>query len=104
MRVKLTQLVKGKYILQALQRNRVAHLDEFTQRLPADAPRRTEGGRILRILRLQLLQPAQLVVVIIIAHLRVIQYIVEIARMLQLFCQLFNFLFRFHKAPNPLLQ
>ena len=37
MRIEVPQLVKGKHVLQALQRDGVAYLDEFAQRLPADA-------------------------------------------------------------------
>lgn len=103
MRVEFTQFVEGKYILQALQRNGVTHLDEFAQRLPADTVRRTERRGVLRILRFQFFQPAQLVVVIIIAHLGIIEHIIEIPRVFQFPGELFNLLFRFHIIPSLLL-
>ncbi len=87
--------------MQALQRNGVTHLDEFAQRLPADAARRTEGRGVLRILRFQFFQSAQLVVVIIIAHLGIIEHIIEIPRVFQLPGELFNLLFRFHIHSQP---
>ena len=89
MRVEVLQLVKGKHVLQALQRDGVAYLDEFAQRL--------------RVLRFQLLELAELVVIVIVAHLRVIEHVVEISGVLKFPGQLFDLLFRFHIDPNLLL-
>ena len=99
-RVKVPQLVIGKHVLQAFQRDGVAHLDKFAQRLPADAARRTEGRGVLRVLRLQFFQSAQLVVIVIIAHFGVVEHVVKISGVFQLPCELFNFLFRFHIVPS----
>ena len=91
MRIEVPQLVKGKHVLQALQR------------LPADAARRAERRGILRVLRFQLLELAELVVIVIVAHLRVIEHVVEISGVLKFPGQLFDLLFRFHIDPNLLL-
>ena len=99
-RVKVAQLVIGKHVLQAFQRDGVAHLDKFAQRLPADAARRTEGRGVLRVLRLQFFQSAQLVVIVIIAHFGVVEHVIKISGVFQLPCELFNFLFRFHIVPS----
>ena len=103
MRVEVPQLVKGKHVLQALQRDGVAYLDEFAQRLPADTARRAERRGILRVLCFQLLELAELVVIVIVAHLRVIEHVVEISGVLKFPGQLFDLLFRFHIDPNLLL-
>ena len=99
-RVKVAQLVIGKHVLQAFQRDGVAHLGKFAQRLPADAARRTEGRGVLRVLRLQFFQSAQLVVIVIIAHFGVVEHVIKISGVFQLPCELFNFLFRFHIVPS----
>ena len=103
MRIEVPQLVKGKHVLQALQRDGVAYLDEFAQRLPADTACRAERRGILRVLCFQLLELAELVVIVIVAHLRVIEHVVEISGVLKFPGQLFDLLFRFHIDPNLLL-
>ena len=74
--VKLPQLVIGKHVLQALQRHGVAYLLELGQRLTAH----TLGGRIrrdlLRVLCLQILESAELVVIVVVRHLRRVLHIV----------------------------
>ena len=102
-RVKVAQLVIGKHVLQAFQRDGVAHLDKFAQRLPADTACRAERRGILRVLCFQLLELAELVVIVIVAHLRVIEHVVEISGVLKFPGQLFDLLFRFHIDPNLLL-
>ena len=103
MRVEVPQLVKGKHVLQALQRDGVAHLDKFAQRLPADAARRAERRGILRVLRFQLLELAELVVIVIVAHLRGVEHVIKVSGVLKLPGQLFDLLLRFHIDPNLLL-
>ena len=74
--VKLPQLVIGKHVLQALERHLVTDLHKLRKRRAADAPRRAVGQRIFRVLRLKLLESAELVVIVIVRHLRRVLHIV----------------------------
>ena len=74
--VKLPQLVIGKHVLQALERHLMTDLHKLRKRRAADAPRRAVGQRILRVLRLKLLESAELVVIVVVRHLRRVLHIV----------------------------
>ena len=80
-----------KHILQALQRHVVTNLFELAQNLAAD----TLGGRIgrhfLGMLCLQFLQTAQETVIFKIGHGGSIQYIVQVACLIERCTQLFDF-------------
>ena len=79
------QLVKGKHVLQTLQRHRMAHLRKRVERISAHTLRRRIRRLILRVRLLQLRQTA---------HQRVIFKVRDLRRVLDIVQQvvLFNFL------------
>ena len=78
--VKLPQLLIVKHILEGFQRNSVDYLLKGVQRLSPHPLGRGIGCDGLRVGRLQLLQPAQLVIVVVVGHGGLVQHIVLIAR------------------------
>ena len=98
--VKLFYLFLGKNILQALQRDGMLHLFKAAQCLPADAFCRRQGRGELRILRLQLLQPAKLFVIFIVLHGRGVQHVIKPVCLLQFPSQFFDFLLWIHGSSS----
>ena len=88
---KVPHLLAVEYVLQALQRHLVPHLLKLAQELAAHPL----GGGIrcdlLRMLLLQVLQPPQQVVVLIVRHGGRVQHIVEIPVGVQGLPQLLHF-------------
>ena len=95
-RVELAQLVKGKDILQAFQRHFVPDFDKLLKRLPADASGRAVWQRERRILRLKLLKSAELMVIVVVRHLRRVFDIIQKTCVFELLCELFDFFLWFH--------
>ena len=85
---KAADLIVVEHVLQALQRHGVCHLLELRQRLVAHPLGGGIRGDLLRVLRLQLLQPPQQVVVFVVRHGRRVQHIVEVSVLRQRAAQL----------------
>ena len=95
----LAQLLQGEDVLQALQRHRMLHLRKAVgHRAPHPAGGRI-GGVQLRVFGLQLLQAAELMVKVVVAHLGGVQHIILVVGFLKLLTQGQNLLFLVHIAP-----
>ena len=76
------------------------HLFKLAQRLSADTLRRRKRRGKLRVCRLQLLQTAELAVILIVLHRRRVEHIVKAVCLLQLTRQLLNFLLWIHGSSS----
>ena len=98
--VELAQLVVVKYVLEGLQGHLVDHLLEGLQRLSTDSLGRRIWSNKLRVGPLQLLQPAELVVVVVVRHTGVILYIVLVVGLLQLPAKGLDLLLNVHQSSS----
>ena len=101
--VKLAQLVIVEHILKGFQGDLMDHLLEGLQGLPPYPLGGRVGGDELRVLPLQLLQPAQLVVIVVVRHGRGVLDIVFIISLFQLPAQGLELLEMVHGEPPLLL-
>ena len=85
------QLLKVEHILERFQRHLMPHLGEGFQRLSSHPLGGGIRGNCLRVGRLQLLQTAQLVVVVIVRHSGLVQHVVLVARLGQFLAECLNF-------------
>ena len=84
----LTYLLRGEHVLEALQRHRMRHLLKAVQGRASHPLGGGIRGDLLRVGRLQLLQPAELVVVVVVGHGGIVQHIVSVSRLIELLAQL----------------
>ena len=94
--VKGPHLVKVEHVLKGFQGHPVLHRLKGRQGLSPHPLGGRVGGHRLRVGLLQLLQPAELVVIVVVGHGGLVQHIVLIARPLQLPAQLVNFRVKVH--------
>ena len=98
--VELAQLVVVKYVLEGLQGHLVDHLGEGLQGFSSHPLGGGIGGDELGVLPLQLLQPAELVVVVVVRHAGVILYIVLVVGLLQLPAKGLDLLLNVHQSSS----
>ena len=79
----LPHLLRGEHILKALQGNGVDHLLKALQSLSPHPLGGGVGGDLLRVRRLQLLQAAQHVVVVVVGQGGIVQHVVAVARLIE---------------------
>ena len=94
--VKGPHLVKVEHVLKGFQGHPVLHRLKGRQGLSPHPLGGRVGGHRLRVGLLQLLQTAELVVIVVVGHGGLVQHIVLIARPLQLPAQLVNFRVKVH--------
>jgi len=101
---KLAHLIVVEHVLQTLQRHGMRHLLELGQRAATDALRGRIRRDFLRMCRLQILQTAQHVVVLVVGDGGLIQYVIAVAVGIQGVPQLLHFLSVVHSVTSyPLL-
>ena len=98
--VELAQLVVVKYVLEGLQGHLVDHLGEGLQGFSSHPLGGGIGGDELGVRPLQLLQPAELVVVVVVRHAGVILYIVLVVGLLQLPAKGLDLLLNVHQSSS----
>ena len=98
--VELAQLVVVEHVLEGLQGHLVDHLGEGLQGFSAHPLGGGIGGDELGVLPLQLLQPAELVVVVVVRHAGVILYIVLVVGLLQLPAKGLDLLLNVHQSSS----
>ena len=96
--VKLGQLPQIKHILETLQRNLVGDWLKALLHLSSDSLRGRIRSHKLGMRGLQLLQPAELMVIVIIAHGGVVHHIILIAGLIQHCTQPFDLRFCIHSG------
>ena len=97
--VELLQLLHGEHVLEALQGHLVVYLLEAVRHLAPHPLGGRIGGDQLRVLGLQLLQTAELVVKVVVGHTGVVQHVVFIVGLLQLPAQGLDLLSLVHVEP-----
>ena len=111
--VELADLVRIEHVLQALQRHLVLHRGKAVGRGAAHVLGRRIRRDLLRVRRLQILQLAQQVVVLIVRHHRRVHVVVELAVVFENFPQfldaclvihvLFSYPFRTYSSAVPVI-